>query len=222
MKTKLGEIKLIIFDWSGVISDDRQPVYEANMKILERYDKPRISYNDWWSDLKMTLRTFLKSQEIPLSREQINEIFKECYDEVFQSGILPTIYLETLRILELLSQKGMRLAAVSAHPLQNLEREARIYKIRNYFIVMLGWATAHKSKSILKVCKDLAISPENAIYVGDMIMDIRSAKEARVHSVGIARDNNESYHSIEILEKENPEILARNLDDMLEKLGVCA
>ncbi len=220
MKTKLGEIDLIVWDWSGVISDDRQPVYEANMRILERFSKPRISYSNWWSDLKMTLQKFLESQGISLTREEVNDVFKECYDEVFQSDIMPRIYPEVSETLKRLSQEKVKLAAVSAHPIQNLEREAKMYGIRDYFVLMLGWATAHKTKSILEVCNRLAILPKNAIYVGDMIMDIRSAKEARVHSVAIARDNNESYHDREVLKKENPEILVRNLDDLIQKFGV--
>ena len=97
-----------------------------------------------------------------------------------------------------------------------------MYGIRDYFILMIGWATAHKTKSILEACSRLVVLPGNAIYIGDMIMDVRSAKEAEVHSVAIARDNNESYHKKEVLKKENPEILAKNLDDMLKQLGVCA
>jgi len=222
VKTVLGEVGLIVWDFSGVLSDDRQPVYEANMRILKRYGKPRISYADWWADLKMTLRSFLKSQGIPLTREEVNKVFKECYDEIFEIGILSTMYPEVQKVLERLSQKGVKLAVVSAHPLSNLERETKMYGIGDCFVLMLGWATAYKAKSILEACDRLSILPKNAIYVGDMIMDIRSAKEAGVHSVAIARDNNESYHSREVLQKEKPEILARNLDDMLKQLGVCA
>ncbi|TRZ79294.1 HAD family hydrolase [bacterium] len=220
MKTVLGEINLIIWDWSGVISDDRWPVYEANMDILARYDKPRISYDEWWNDLSLTLQESLETQGINLVQYEVDKVFRECYDKMFRLGIVSVIYPEVLEALEQLSHQGFKLAVVSAHPIQNLERETKMYGIRDYFDLMLGWATAHKTKSILEVCKCLAILPKNAIYVGDMIMDVRSAKKAGVHSVAIARDNNESYHSKEVLIKENPEILARNLDDLIQKLGV--
>jgi beta-phosphoglucomutase-like phosphatase (HAD superfamily) len=37
-------IKLYIFDWSGTLSDDRRPVYEANMRVLVAYGKQRMTF----------------------------------------------------------------------------------------------------------------------------------------------------------------------------------
>lgn len=30
----LKGVELMVFDWSGVVSDDRPPVYEANMRVV--------------------------------------------------------------------------------------------------------------------------------------------------------------------------------------------
>ena len=40
-------IQLVIFDWSGPISDDRRPVYEADMAILRKYRKPAAPFEEW-------------------------------------------------------------------------------------------------------------------------------------------------------------------------------
>lgn len=43
----LDNIKLGIFDHSGVLSDDRRPVYEANMVLMDKYGLDRITFDDW-------------------------------------------------------------------------------------------------------------------------------------------------------------------------------
>ena len=48
----LENVKLGIFDHSGVLSDDRNPVYAANMILLERHGKSRVSMDAWLAATK--------------------------------------------------------------------------------------------------------------------------------------------------------------------------
>ena len=52
-------------------------------------------------------------------------------------------------------------------------------------------------------------TPSNAIYLGDTIYDIRAAKKAGVHSVGVAT----GYHVRERLVNENPDFVVDSLTE---------
>lgn len=47
MPKKIYDTDVLLFDWSGTISDDRQLVYETNQRLLEAYGQPRLSLNEW-------------------------------------------------------------------------------------------------------------------------------------------------------------------------------
>ncbi len=57
-------LRLFVTDWSGVISDDRKPVYETNMQMLERRGKPRMSFGEWLPRTTMTPIEFLAGQGV--------------------------------------------------------------------------------------------------------------------------------------------------------------
>ena len=58
----LGNIQLGIFDHSGVLSDDRWPVYEANMALLEFYDRFRITFAEWLAASHASAGKFVRSR----------------------------------------------------------------------------------------------------------------------------------------------------------------
>ncbi|HWO07516.1 MAG TPA: hypothetical protein VNM40_02940 [Candidatus Paceibacterota bacterium] len=43
----LKHAKLLLIDWSEVISDDRLPVYEANSRMMEHHGLRRLPYGEW-------------------------------------------------------------------------------------------------------------------------------------------------------------------------------
>ena len=55
--------------------------------------------------------------------------------------------------------------------------------------------------------------PETSIYIGDMTHDIRAAKKAGVIPIALSR----GYHTVEILEAENPYVIWENLHPATEE-----
>src|SRR3989344_4207780 len=76
-----SDIGLLVFDWSGVISDDRMPVYEANMRILEDYGKPTISFEEWLPRTTMTPVEFLKNHGVFGDDKKMFALYKKYFDE---------------------------------------------------------------------------------------------------------------------------------------------
>ena len=58
------EPRLFVFDWSGTISDDRKPVYTANMRLLQGHGKPTMTFEEWLPRTRMTPGEFLADHGI--------------------------------------------------------------------------------------------------------------------------------------------------------------
>jgi phosphoglycolate phosphatase len=204
--------EVLIFDWSGVISDDRLPVYEANMRLYEDHGLKRISFDEWLSQTKLSAGEIFDGKSIKVDREKVFDEYKQALAQVKSEGIHPTIYNNAKNTLKELVGMGKKLAIVSSHPRQALEEEARLYSVEKYFDLFVG-DSKEKTGTLLEMCKKLNIapSPSTVAYTGDTIYDIRAAKGAGVYSIAVTG----GYHSRERLEKENPDKLVDGIAELI-------
>lgn len=207
----MPNLPVLIFDWSGVISDDRLPVYESNMRLMDRHSIPRMKYEDWLPQTRMTPREFFKEKGVE-NEEELFEQHRKNLDDIYKEGLRPFIYPEVKNILEKLFQSGKKLAVVSSHPESTLHAEAREYGLEKYFSFFIG-SVKDKTEAILDVCKkaEIAPSPQTVAYTGDSIYDIQAAKKAGVYSVGITT----GYHTKENLASQNPDKMIDSLSELL-------
>ena len=205
-------INLFIFDWSGVISDDRWPVYEANMRVFEDYGKPRLSFWEWLPRTTMTALEIFENHGIHGDPKELFALYGEYYSETVKSGITPTIYPDAHDAFQHIRHKGKKLAVLSSHPEDNLKKEAEQYGILPLLNHISG-NSRDKAQGLASVCNSLGEAPEHALYTGDMIYDIRGAKEAGLNSAGVCT----GYHTRERLEKEKPDLMLECLSDLKDK-----
>ena len=211
--SKIKTIKIFIFDWSGVISDDRYPVYLSNMKMLKKRNIRTLNFKEWLKASKMNAVELLYSQG---ATGDPNEIYKEYIKElnlIIQSGISPKIYLGARKMLKNLKSKGYFLTLVSHHPKINLEKEIKSYGLEDYFSVVIG-NLKNKPESILEICKKTKISLQKALYVGDTIYDIKAAKMAGVKCAAVTW----GYHDKLRLILEKPDFLFDKFSDLTDLL----
>lgn len=202
------KIRLVTFDWSGVISDDRPPVYESNMRMLEIHGKKRMTFQEWLPRTTMTPIEFMANQGINGNPEAVWSLYRETYSKVRTEGLHPTVYPDAKESLEKISKSGVPLIVISSHPEEHLEREATEYGLKGYFSSFLG-SVKNKADGILRACLSVGREPSNTVYIGDTIYDIQAAKEAKAYSAGVAS----GYHVWERLLKENPDILVNTLTE---------
>lgn len=210
-------VNLVIFDWSGTVSDDRKPVYEANMRFLsDDYGIPRISFEEWLPKTQATPAQYLKvNHGINADEKKTFERYTEYYNEEIARGNIPTVYQDAESVLLHLYNREKALAVLSSHPEQNLRQEAAAYRLSHYFDLLVGnVGTDAKADGLLDVCKKLGKKPESVLYIGDTVHDILAAKKAGVRSAAVCT----GYHTKEKLEKENPDYVLRCLSELREKL----
>ena len=209
---KMTNIPIYIFDWSGVLSDDRLPVYESNMILLKHYGKPRITFEEWLPKTTLSVREFGPVYNIDVDPDEIFEKYVKTFNEIREKGLHPTIYSDAKEVLQKLSESGKKLILVSSHPEENLKTEARGYGVEKYFSSIIG-SQKDKTVAILKTCENLGVtpSPQTVAYIGDTIYDVRAAKKAGVCSIA----KTGGYHAKERLQAENPDKIIESLEELL-------
>lgn len=204
------EINVFLFDWSGTISDDRNPVYKANLLMHQDFGiQQNLSFEEWARSASVSVVQAFQNLGVRASAEEIEQTYRRRLNEVVLQDSAPTMYVDAVETLQTLKDRGARLAVLSAHPAFNLAKEAESYGLYEYFDLLIG-DCRNKIDGLKELVKTLSAEPSKTLYTGDTIYDVRAAKEAGLLSAGITT----GYHSAEALEAEHPDFLFQSLHDV--------
>ncbi len=211
----MSKIETIIFDWSGVISDDRQPVYEANMRILEANNIPRMEFTHFLEEAVGNAPRFLAQQGIEGTTEQLSTLYRTYFNQVVSSGITQKIYPDVKEVLEKLNNRRIRMAVLSSHPEENLIAESFEFQIQQHFELIVG-SIIDKSQGLLNLIQRM--KTYNAVYCGDTTHDVEAAKSQGILSAAISGNGEipRGYHSKSKLLSVNPDFLLNSLTELLQ------
>ena len=209
-----GKLQLFHFDWSGTISDDRRPVYEANLRMRAGYGIPAVSFEDWLATAAGNAFDAFRALGVDAPEDALNANYLARLSEVVSEGIRPEAYGDASDAIAAISAIGRPIGVVSSHPQGHLLAEAERYGLRPRFQVVSG---DHRDKApeLARLCDDFGVEPRNACYVGDMTFDIRAAKRAGLVSVGITT----GYQSRPTLAAERPDALFDSLTELTSALS---
>src|SRR3989344_2691116 len=189
----LKEAKVVFIDWSGVVSDDRRPVYEANARMIESKGFQRSTFEEWLRQAKGNPVDLFRSLGIPCTEAELYTQYQQVFPQVRNEGIRPIAYPEALPFLKNVSE-SRRVIVVSSHPTPFLREEAIEYGVDRYLHAVHG-SELKKAQAIVRALKNERIRPHEAIFVGDMTHDIYAGHEARVRTIGVTT----GYHPRETL-----------------------
>jgi phosphoglycolate phosphatase len=207
-------IELVVFDWSGVISDDRKLVLKTHTYILRNCKKPEIDPEQWLTSPATSGQEFLASQGVSGSLDELADLYEENLNKVIESGLIPEAYPDAQNVLQYLKEKGKKISVLSCHPVDNVKREANHYNLISFCDLIRG-SSKDKANDLQNICRELGVKPEHTLFMGDTIHDIRIAKKVGVNSCGICH----GYHSKEMLMNENPDLLLDCLSDLKKWLS---
>lgn len=177
------------------------PNLEYDEKFLESFFGPPLveSFNKFTTDEKEKL--FLISE------------YRRINKKYFQKEI--TLYPNALDTLKTLSENHI-LAIFSNRIRSLIDVALKSTGIYRYFDYILGVDNVEKPKpypdGVKKILKKY--KQKNAVYVGDTITDIQTAKNANIISVGVTW----SLTTAEEFKKVNADYIASNFKELLEIL----
>src|SRR3989344_8116239 len=135
---KFKDIKAIIFDWSGVISDDRRPVHAADGIVLEKYGIKNYDFDRWLSDTKASAPEYFAYRGVKGDPMTFMREYEEALHQARRDGIHPVLYPDAVATVQRLFLDGKKLFVVSKHPTSHLRAEAKEYTIADCFLEIFG------------------------------------------------------------------------------------
>jgi HAD superfamily hydrolase (TIGR01549 family) len=209
-------IRAVLFDGSGTLLNDIYAVWKASAEAYAAVGVDSfITLEDFKEKIKLPISKFHLDNGIsPDLSHKIDKKFRESYPQ-YESyvGIFP----EVKDVLKELKKKKIILGVASNIPTVFLRGHLRTFNIDEYFDIVTGQEDCDEQKPspkpIICTLEKIGITPQEAIYVGDMEEDIIAAKRANSVTVAIVRD--ESYHPRWRLERQEPDFIISNLRELL-------
>lgn len=204
-------VKAIIFDWSGVISDDFGAVYETNARILKRLGAKAVTRDEFRERFDPTYMDFFRSVGVLADEKTLGKMFDEEFEK---SAKKPRVFPFAKATLKWINGQGIKTAVLSAHPEKFLKQEMKSYGLSGMFSVVVGGAS-DKAEHIGKVIEQLGVRKEEIVYAGDMTHDIDTGKRAGVITAAVLS----GYHSREKLLALDPQIIMNDIRELRYVLG---
>ena len=184
-------IKGIIFDLDGTLLNTIEDLANACNYALTSLGFKTHKVEDYKSFVgngryKLIERMLPKDK---ITDENINKalnLFDDYYEKHMVDMTKP--YEGIIQMLDKLSNNGIKLGVVSNKP-----HEFTIEVVKNYFENRFESVFGHRAhmkakpdpSTVLEVIKEFKINNEECLYVGDSEVDINTAKNAGVKSIGV-------------------------------------
>lgn len=196
-------IKNLIFDWSGTLVDDLDPVVATTNAVLGHYGRAAL-----------TREEFLECFELPYTR-----FYQRCLPEVPIADV-EALYLRHFprdggsvteldgarRLLDAARERGMRLFILTSVPQPHWDEQAGQVGLKNYFEE--AWTgVVDKAEFCGPKILESGLNPEETAFVGDMRHDIEAGHAAGLLTVATLT----GYECIDRLSEAEPHLVVRDL-----------
>ncbi len=233
---KEENIKLIIFDYDGVIYNIVDPLREI---VIEGVKKYNLKSNGLQEDMREIFRVL----EFALSRSVSDQILdsKEMFDIKLLEGYTqlkrlrigthfygayrertkePKLFEGVEELINELHKRKIKIAILSNSAKKYIVETMKQYNLHSKFSTILGAADVSQVKpdpeGLLKILKIEKINAKNTLFIGDMISDIEAGKNAGIKTIAIAS----GIIPREKLEKNKPLTVIDNISEFSQLLGI--
>lgn len=183
--------KAVLFDMDGTVLDTLGDLADGMNYSLSHFNMPMREADE--------LKTFLGkgpayfvAHSVPEGTPEelcrrVQSFYEEYYDSHCQIKTAP--YPGILRLMERLKARGVKLAVIS-----NKQEPAVAALAHRHFRGLLELAVGTGPEvpckpdptAVLSAMKGMGVSAEDCVYVGDMDVDLNTAKNAGIDCIGVA------------------------------------
>jgi HAD superfamily hydrolase (TIGR01549 family) len=201
-------IKIIIFDWDGVIVDSMPWIYKAMQEVLYSYGIEK-SIDEVSNEFFQPRDEFYNSFGIDIiDKEELDRRHKEA---IKKYKIPDFLFPEVHEVLSFLKKNNFKLGIGSSTSNLEIKRQLDFLNLNEIFSEELILGGEENKKEKLQNFLKILNSPLNEIlYVGDLASDITAAQAVGVKSAGIER-REEAREKLGTL---NPDYLFSSLGDL--------
>ncbi|SFV62276.1 Phosphoglycolate phosphatase [hydrothermal vent metagenome] len=224
---KFNHKTAIHFDLDGTLIDSVPDLALAVNEMLQALEKEIFSEDIiryWVGNGAQTLvkRALLGKREI--ENETIDEAdFKEAH-RIFLNAYANHLceatrpYSHVIETLQALKDKGYRLSIITNKPLQFVEPILRGLGLNDLFETCLGGDSLKQKKPdpmpLLHACKEMNVSVESSLMIGDSRNDILAANACGMQSIGVTY----GYNYGEDIGVYKPDLIIDDFGELLKFL----
>ena len=215
----MSEIKCILFDFDGTLADTEAGIVDTFKATLERMGENVLSTEAIKSTIGLPLaRQFeMLAHFSPEKVKQATDTYRIIFQTVGIAGI--TLFDGVKEALTRLRQSGYILGVVSSRHMLSLLQICDLQGITEYFTTIYGVDRVNRPKpapdTVLLALKELGISREDSLVVGDTVFDLLMGRNAGCRTCGVTYGN----QSREQLLNESPDYLVDSLLELCDIVG---
>lgn len=206
-------IKAIIFDLDGTLVDSYPAILESLNHTLSRLGYPPVDSERIRKMVGRGLENLMMQAVGETHLKEGIRIFKESYDQTVLDGtfLLPDV----MNTLQKLQQAGVKMGVASNKPADYSRKILRHLQIESCVIACLGPEGDIPPKPhpamLERLMRLLDVTCEEALYVGDMALDVQSARNAKVRVALVPGGGDD----LDTLRAANPDHLLAHFSDLL-------
>lgn len=182
--------KIYIFDFDYTLGDATNGIVESVNYALFGMNLPIASRDEIRRTVGMSLHetfTFLTKKEEPELKTVFVKLFKEKADKVMTQNT--ELYKETINVLSYLKSKGVRIGIVTTKYRYRIVEIFKKYQISHLIDVIVGGEDVKNAKpdpeALIRAMELFGSTKENVVYIGDSIIDVKTAKSANVDFIAV-------------------------------------
>ncbi len=206
-------VKLIIFDLDGTLVDAYTAVQKSLNFTLRKLGYPAVGLTAVKRSVGWGDKNFLKRFVRPKDSKDALAIYRAHHSPSLlrYSRVKP----HALRILAALKKRGCRLAIASNRPVKFSSLLLRHLGLRKYFDLVVCAENRGdikpKPRLLLKALRRFKVDRADALYVGDMVIDMRAGRNAGIRTVAVTGGSSSRRE----LERTRPFRIVSRLPDVL-------
>lgn len=202
--------KTVIFDFDGTIADTLETIAVLYNQVASDFNCKPVSFEEKDKFRAMKTHEFLKECNIPvlilplLAIKIKNELRNEIKKVKPVEGMI--------KALHDIREAGIKIGVMSSNSVDNIRLFLNENKLHDIFdFIHSGKNIFGKDKVILRLLSKYKLQRNSVVYVGDETRDIEALKRIKVPIIAVSW----GFNSHEILEKQNPDALIDNPDELL-------
>jgi len=208
---QLSDYELYIFDFDGTLSMPSLFV-RLSRYFKKRYDIDFIKKHEDLFNKKLELN----DEELKVEREE--RFYSGLYN-LYSFFFKPSIKDGSDDLLKMLKERKKKIALFSDGKEYRIRSELAKLRLEEYFDFVLAADSINIFKPnptpLLLITKKLKVPKEESVYIGDMAVDVFTAKFAQIGSCVVA----DGLGSKEILKKAEPDFFFDNIKALREALS---
>lgn len=182
--------RAVIFDLDGTLLDTLTDIAISCNYVLENYNKSPLPVEDYKLIVGQGASQLFKDLLPTLSKDEQNDalaLFEKHYAKQFSKNT--KIYEDINKVLTFFQVRDVKMAVLSNKPnsftkkcvmkyLNNWKFDA-VYGIRD------GIPRKPAATGVVEILKELDVEPNEVLFIGDTKIDMITAKNANVDSIGV-------------------------------------